>query len=145
MEKIDMFSYTAERVIKRPASEVFSFLADVRKQTEWVHGVKECHWVEAESAGVGAIAEQSMTFMGKNRVVPMKVIDFQAGKRIVFEKEHPFRIRFGFELEEKDGATYVRYPVEMEPRGFFRVLIPLVGRKTINGDLVRIAKCLEAA
>src|SRR5690242_10896294 len=111
-----MFSYTAERVIRRPASEVFGFLADVRKQTEWVHGVNECHWVDAQAAGIGAVAEQSMTFMGKNRIVPMKVVDYQPGTRIVFEKEQPFRIRFGFELEERDGATRVRYPVEMEPR-----------------------------
>lgn len=139
-----MYSYTAERVINRPASDVFAFLADVGKQTEWVHGVNECHWLEAKTASVGAVAEQSMTFMGKTRIERMKVVDFEPGKRIVFEKDRPFHIRFGFELAEKDGATHVRYPVHMEPSGFFRLIIPLVGKKTINGDLARIARYLEA-
>src|ERR1041385_514326 len=139
-----MFTYTAERVIKKPASEVFAFLSDATKQTQWVHGVDRCEWRDAGSTGLGAVAEQSMTFMGKNRIAKMTVVDYQPGKRVMFEKEYPFKIRFGFELEERDGATHVRYPVEMEPRGFFRVIIPLVGKKTINGDLDRIAKAIES-
>jgi hypothetical protein len=36
-------------------------------------------------------------------------------------------------------------PVEMAPSGLVRLIIPLVGRRTMEGDLVRIAGCLEKA
>jgi uncharacterized protein YndB with AHSA1/START domain len=140
-----MFTYTAHREVKRPAQEVFAYLADVTKQTEWVHGVTECHLSSAGPIGAGSIAEQSMTFMGKKHVVPMQIVEYVPGQRISFEKSHPFHIRFGFELEQDGGVTRVSYPVEMKPTGFFRFIIHLIGKKTINGDLERIAACVERA
>jgi carbon monoxide dehydrogenase subunit G len=139
-----MFRYTAECEIQSPLAEVFAYLSDVTRQTEWVHGVSECRWESPGSVAVGAIAVQSMTFMGKARVVPITVVDYQPGRRIVFEKRQPFLIRFGFEVEEVNGATRVRYPVEMEPRGLFRLVIPLMGRKVIRGDLERISARLSS-
>jgi uncharacterized protein YndB with AHSA1/START domain len=139
-----MYRYTAQREIKKPAEEVFAYLANVAKQTEWVHGVTECHLVEGAAPAAGATAEQTMTFMGKTHVVPLRIVDFEAGRRIMFAKEHPFSIKFGFELEPCGATTRVRYPVEMEPRGFMSLVIKLVGKRTIEGDLVRISKRLEA-
>jgi hypothetical protein len=37
----------------------------------------------------------------------------------------------------------VRYPVEMQPRGLLRLLLPLIGRRTIEGDLDRIAQHVQ--
>jgi uncharacterized protein YndB with AHSA1/START domain len=140
-----LFQYTAEREVRRPAGQVFAYLSDVTRQPEWVHGVTECHWTGGgQPIGVGSSAEQSMRFLGKLRVVPVRVIDYQPGRRVAFEKREPFLIRFAFEVDDQGGTTRVRYPVEMEPRGLFRVLIPLIGRRTIEGDLVRIAGKLES-
>jgi uncharacterized protein YndB with AHSA1/START domain len=140
-----MFRYTAQRDIRRPAQDVFAYLTDVGRQTEWVHGVSECHWVTPGAPAVGSTAEQSLVFMGKTHVAPMRVVDYQPGRRIVFEKQQPFFIRYGFELEPDGATTHVRYPVEMSPTGFLRVVIALAGRRFINGDLQRIAGQLEAA
>jgi hypothetical protein len=140
-----MFKYTAQRDIRRAAPDVFAYLTDVGRQTEWVHGVNECHWLTPGAVAVGATAEQSLTFMGKTHVVPMRVVDYQPGRRITFEKQQPFFIRYGFELEPNGTATHVRYPVEMAPTGLSRLVIPLIGRMFINGDLARIAGRLEAA
>jgi carbon monoxide dehydrogenase subunit G len=139
-----MFRYTAEREIQAPIEQVFAFLSDVTRQTEWVHGVTECHWEKPGPVSAGAMALQSMTFMGKPRIVPMKLLEYEPGRKITFEKAEPFPIRYGFELEAAGGSTRVRYPVEMDPKGLlFRVVIPLVGKKTIHGDLDRIAGRLE--
>ena len=137
-----MFTYTAERLIRRPLDEVFGFLADATRQTQWVHGVTECKWKEG-GAAPGAVAEQSMTFLGKKRIVPMTVVDYEPGRRVVFEKRHPFLIRFGFEVSAEGDGTRVRYPVEMTPKGLFRIIIGLIGKRTIDGDLDRIAHSLE--
>jgi carbon monoxide dehydrogenase subunit G len=141
-----MFKYTAEGEVRRPVDEVFAYLSDVTKQTEWVHGVTECRWETKGDVAAGAKAIRSMTFMGKPRKVPMKLVEYEPGKRLVFEKTEPFLIRFGFELEGAEGATRIRYPVEMEPRGLlFRVVIPLMGKKEIEKDLKRITERLEAS
>jgi len=137
-----MFRHTAERVIKRPVDQVFGFLADATRQTEWVHGVSACRW-QGAGAGPGAVAEQTMTFLGKTRIEHMTVVEWEPGRRVAFEKQRPFKIRFGFELAGEGEATRVRYPVEMAPTGLMKLIIALVGRKIIEGDLVRIAKALE--
>ncbi len=137
-----MYTYTAQRVIARPAAAVFAYLADATRQTEWVHGVSQCRWVNG-GPSAGAAAEQTMTFMGKTRTVPVNMTDYQPQHRVVFEKRDPFWCRFAFELEENGEETLVRYPVEMTPTGVFSLIIRLVGRKTIEGDLTRIARRLE--
>src|ERR1043165_9975472 len=127
-----MYRYTAERRVARPLENVFRYLADVAKQTEWVQGVSDCHWTGPGPVRVGSVAEQSMTFMGKLRILPLALIQYNPPLRLRFEKTEPFLIRFGFELEGDGSATLVRYPVEMDPRGLFRIIIPLVGKRTID-------------
>jgi uncharacterized protein YndB with AHSA1/START domain len=134
-----MFRYTAERVIPRPTAEVFDYLADVSRQPEWVHGVSSCRWRDGSGPGDGAVADQTMTFLGRRRDVPMTMTAFQPQRRVAYSKADPFPIRFAFEVEPEAGGTRVRYPVEMEPRGLLRLLLPLIGRRTIEGDLDRIA------
>lgn len=137
-----VYRYTAQRVIARPTAEVFGYLADATRQTEWVHGVSRCSWL-GDGPAPGAVAEQTMTFLGKTRTVPMTVVEYQPERRVVFEKQEPMYIRFGFELEEDGGSTLVRYPVEMGLRGVLGLLVRLVGHKEIEGDLTRIAQRLE--
>jgi uncharacterized protein YndB with AHSA1/START domain len=138
-----MFKYTAECEIRRPVGEVFAYVSDATRQTEWAQGVTECHWEQPGAVAVGSTAIQSMTFMGKQRVVPVTVLEYQPGEKIVFEKRQPFLIRFGFELAGTDGGTRVRFPVEMEARGLLRLIMLLMGRKIIKGDLTRITARLE--
>jgi uncharacterized protein YndB with AHSA1/START domain len=138
-----MYEYVAERDVRRPVDEVFAYLADATRQTEWVHGVSACTWEGAAEPRLGATAQQSMTFMGKLRVVPMEIVAFEPGRRVWFEKRHPFRVRFGFELEPRGDTTHLRYPVELYPTGVFRLVIPIIARRTIEGDLDRITARIE--
>src|SRR5690349_11255482 len=137
-ERTVMFRYTAERVIPRPPAEVFDYLADVTRQPEWVHGVSSCAWRTGTGPGEGAVADQTMTFLGRRRDVPMTVTAFEPQQRVGYSKDDPFPIRFSFELAPDAAGTRVRYPVEMQPRGLLRLLLPLIGKRTIEGDLDRI-------
>jgi len=133
-----MFRYTAECFLRQQPDVVMSYVSDPTRQTDWVHGVSECHWVVGGGPAQGAVAEQTMTFMGKERIVPMTMTEY-GPSRVAFEKQQPFPIRFGFEVEPHAGGTRLRYPVEMQPGGLMRLVISLMGRKIIHGDLERIA------
>jgi hypothetical protein len=123
--------------------EVFAYLANVTKQTEWVHGVTECHLAGDHAMGAGAVAEQSMKFMGKLRVVSTTHRRLRAEEEGLLRKDgalpHSLRVR----ARRRPGVDPRALSLEMEPRGFLRVLIPLIGKKTIEGDLVRIQERLE--
>jgi hypothetical protein len=81
---------------------------------------------------------------GKTSEVSMRVVEFEPGRRIRFAKDNPFHIEFGFELEPSAAGTHVTYPVVLEPRGFFKLVLALMRPKNqIARDLANIKAAVE--
>ncbi len=70
-----------------------------------------------------------MAFMGKRSTVRMTMAEYVPGRRVSFEKEQPFPIRFGFEAEPDGDGTRLRTP--LAPSVIAERMI--VSRPTITG------------
>jgi uncharacterized protein YndB with AHSA1/START domain len=145
-----MFKFSVRGRIARPVDEVFAYLADVTKQSEWEPNIVSCHLNDDAPIRVGATATQRIRVKGKEREVQLTVAEYEPGKRIRFEKQKPVYISFGWTLEPEEGGTKVDYPVELAFRGTVRVILGLMrllvpfGFKTpVHKDLARIKANLE--
>lgn len=138
-----MFRNRIETVIKCPADQVFAYLADVRRQPEWTHMMEQVRFDEPGQQ-VGARAVQTMKIFGRRRDFALTTTVYEPGRRIHFSKTEPFPIRFGFELVPEGERTRVAYVVEMEPRGLFRLMIGLIGKRENTKDLETIRRLLES-
>lgn len=135
-------------VINRPVEEVFDYIIDPTKESEWQEGVIEAGYSQGSSEpGVGAEMFEKRKFMGRDMVSKVKVTEFEANKKFVgkvVEGPVPFEITQTF--QPVDGGTKVTIVLEGEPGGFFKLAKGPVQKQVqsqIVADFERAKKILE--
>jgi uncharacterized protein YndB with AHSA1/START domain len=140
---------SAERVVDRPAEEVFSFFADSANNPEWQQGMISCAWTTDPPIGVGSAYEQRARFMGREVVSTFEVTRFEPGRLIEIETvESTFPIRVIRRVEPLgDGSTRVSAEISGGPEGgVMKLLAPIVTRraqKSVDADYDRLVQLLE--
>jgi uncharacterized membrane protein len=133
--------------INRPADEVFDYIVDPAKESEWQEGVIEAGFSPGSEPGVGAEAFEKRKFMGREMISKFQVLKFEKDKYFVgkvIEGPVPFEVTYGFARET--GGTEVTVIIQGEPGGFFKLAEGLV-RKQLQSqialDLERAKDILE--
>jgi uncharacterized protein YndB with AHSA1/START domain len=130
-----------ETELAKNIDDVFAYLADPAKIPEWESNTLECR-VEGP-VQAGAVARQRIKMMGKVNDVALRIVEHVPGRRVVYAKDDPFPITFGWTLTAEGSRTRVVYDVELQPKGFFKIMAPLMGgaiRKQVEKDMASIAK-----
>src|SRR5689334_1712241 len=132
----------AHRVIERPVSDVWSVLADYRRDTEWRSGVTEmtstCHPVRP-----GAETSETMQAGGRtcrNRGVVDEVVEQRILAWHTVEGVEAYGRRSTAAVD--GGRTTVRLELAVRPRGVERLMAPILRRmlqRNLEGDLGRLA------
>ena len=136
--------------IARPPEEVFEYLADGEKLSEWMRDFKS---VEKDSDGpIGKGTKYRYRLEKPDRISTFEYVDFEPGKRAAWEgppvKTGPGGLapRGRFEVEPARDGTVVHAVYEPEPVGFMKVMGPVVAytvRKDSNRDLEKLKEILE--
>jgi carbon monoxide dehydrogenase subunit G len=113
-------SYTV--TVNRPAADVFAFVADGEKCSEWRPGVVSIRKVSGD--GAGATYEQRVKGPCNRPVkADYQITEFQPDTLIAFETiSGPVRPRGRYELQAVDGGTRLTMALEADLRGFQKMM-----------------------
>ena len=113
-------------IIERPIEEVWNFVTDLSKHSEWcAEGEKE-HQTSPGPLGVGSTFFAGAPNGKKNTG---RVGEYEPNTKVTFEAtsglEKGTKVSYTFEPIE-GGKTRLRETVDLRPRGFLRLLMPFV-------------------
>jgi hypothetical protein len=101
--------------IRRPAQDVFAFLADFENVPRWNHAIESTTKTSPGPVGVGSTYRQIRS-EPKRSEEGFEVTVFEPTRRLTVHGEiGPFHARVEYVLEPMEGATRITNGVELEP------------------------------
>ncbi len=116
-------------LIKRPIEEVFDFVADESNEPQYNPKMTRAEKVSPGPIGVGTTFRSVMTGIGRAAEMTIEVTAFDRPRRIA-ETTHMSNMEINGVLlfEPTRDGTRMKWIWNLEPRGFYRLLGPLVRR-----------------
>jgi uncharacterized protein YndB with AHSA1/START domain len=143
-----MFTSRVAVLIARPLDEVFAYVADARNRPAWDESVDTEELTSPEPIGVGTTVRTGFRSMGRPYEYTWEVVEHQPPHRMTIESTSgPFPTTLAYELEGREGGTWVDFSVTGRPTGLLRVLQPLIARNTqanLDRGFERLRQLLEA-
>lgn len=136
-------------MIRRPAEEVFAFLADFQNVPRWNYAIKQTWKTSPGPARVGATYRQTRTVpRGGDEGFEITVFD-PPGRLAVQGQIGPFHAKASYLLEPTGGGTRLTNNVELEPASaLLRLIGPLTGprvKTAVARNLGTLKRLLEGA
>jgi len=135
-------------VINRPIEEAFGFLSNLENDIKW-----RSEWVETKhtsggSPGVGATFSLVGKFLGRRVPTIYEVIEYEPNRSAAWKTvSSPLPLTFRRTFERVEGGTRFTIRYEAELRGFFKLVMPLLGgsvKRQHEGDLRKVKELMEA-
>ncbi len=142
-----MDSFELSVVINRPAEEVFAVLANLENDIKW-----RTEWIETKNTsesppGMGATYRLVSEFLGRQIPTVYEVIEYEPDRRAAWKTmSGPLPLTFRRTFEHVEGGTHFTIRYEVEPRGFFKLVMPLLSKsvkRQHQDDLHRVKELLE--
>jgi len=124
--------------ILRTQQETFDYLTDLRNAPEWSTEVVDVTY-DGE-LGEGTTGKDVRKMGRKEMVMPWEVTTYDAPRRIVFEYGPPFPATADFSFEATARGTLVTCYTDLRPRGWWRLLAPIMAKEARKADEVQFAK-----
>lgn len=141
-----MFIVEKQIYIDRLPQDVFEFSVDHNNAQLWREGVVLAE-VTSASMGVGATTREVLLFMGREMEITFEITaydpPYQFGARTT---SGPLDFHVVWTYEPDGGGTLMRYLLEGEPGGFFKVAEGMVKRqvdKQLEKELDNLKAVLE--
>lgn len=133
---------TAERsvTINRPAADVFAYVADGSKATEWRSGVAES--TKESGEGKGAIYKQRIRGPLRRKVkADYEITTYDQNKKIEFKTiTGPVRPTGGYRFSESDGKTKVTFWLKADLGRLKRLLMGRSVQKSMDAEMKALDK-----
>ena len=133
--------------IRRPASEVFGFIADGLNGPKWRSGILDIAHVSG--SGVGATYKQGVKGPGGRRVdADYRITVYEPNSRLAFEAiAGPVRPMGEYALEDVAAGTRLTFVLQAELGGIKNLLMGGAVQKTMDAEVAateRLKQLLEA-
>ncbi|MFH5879870.1 SRPBCC family protein [Arthrobacter sp. NA-172] len=127
--------------INRPANDVYAFLADGLNNKLWRPAVRSVALASGESGTQGAVYSQTLAGPGGRTIAgDYEITAAQPGKRLDFQvTAGPARPTGSFTLNENDGSTTVRFALDLQPKGFMKLMSSMI-TKTMQSEVGQLAQ-----
>jgi uncharacterized protein YndB with AHSA1/START domain len=124
-----------EVMIRRPASEVFGFIADGLNGPKWRTGILDIAHISG--SGVGATYKQGVKGPGGRRIdADYRVTTYEPNSRLAFEAiAGPVRPTGEYVLEEVEGGTRLAFALHAEVGGIKKMLMGRAVQKTMDAEV----------
>jgi hypothetical protein len=143
-----MVKHELDITIDRPLPEVFAYLCDFQKSTEWQKsGLAEVKPVTNGPMAVGYQFIGVRYFMGRRMESLLEMTDFQPNKQFAYKSlsgTTPFKQIFQFEATPQ--GTKVSTMIELETSGLMGLAAPLIAsslKRDMGSDFETLKKQLE--
>ena len=136
-------------VIKRSASDIFAFLTDIEKGTEWQAELVEVSQTSTGPMGVGTTIREVRRFLGRKLESVFQVTEFEPSQKLAFQSTvapFPMRGQYTLEPEAEDAGTKVTFVIEADLSGAFKMAETIVvhtAKRQIDADLTKLKALLE--
>jgi uncharacterized membrane protein len=143
-----MAGFELNIVINRRIEDVFAVLTNLENDVKWRR-----EWIEARNTsggflGVGAMFCLVSEFLGRRIETEYEVTEYEPNRITAWKTvSGPLPLTFRRIFERVQGGTRVTIRYEVEPRGFFRLVEPLVvsmGKRQLEGDFPKLKELMEA-
>jgi uncharacterized membrane protein len=144
-----MDAFELSIVIKRPIEEAFAFLANLENDVKWHSAFVEVRNMSGGSNGVGA---RFLVFEGVlGRRTPgteYEVTEYEPNQIAAWKTvSGPLQLKFWRTFERVESGTRFAVRYEGEPRGFLKLVWPLITRmvkRQQGGDMRNLKELMEA-
>jgi uncharacterized protein YndB with AHSA1/START domain len=137
----------ASVLIRRPATEVFAFVADQANDPRWRHGVVEMSPSTPGVATVGTTVHEVLRFGGRTHVTDTSIVDVVPDRSFTFAGAGSGgRVRGSRTVEPAPEGARLTTHLRVDTTGLLRVLEPLLAprfRAATRRDLAALAQLLE--
>ena len=80
-----MLEVVVQQTIRRPAADVFDYIADMSNNTTWQKGMQSCVWTSEPPLRLGSTYDQTARFLGREIVSSFEVTELVPGELIRIE------------------------------------------------------------
>lgn len=136
--------------IRRPVSEVWAFVTDLKNSPNWTRSGSELRQTSSGTMGVGATIESSRRILGRDiKSQSLRVTAYEPERALSFVAEIPILRRAGVQLvfESIEDGTRVTRTSVVEPGPVLRFLLPLLLpllTSVQNTEMANIKRQVEA-
>ena len=137
--------------ISRPAQDVFDYVGDLGRHTEWQSGLER---VEVETEGptrVGTRVQETRHVPGGKQTYHYEITQYDPPRTAAFQVvSGPIRPHGTIRFTSLDEGTRTRVELEMEftGHGLGKLLVPLAARdarKHVPGDMQKLKERVESS
>jgi uncharacterized membrane protein len=134
-------------VINRPVEEVFAFLSNNENFPKWASGIVEVKKTSEGPIGMGTTWRTVSAFLGQRIKTESEVTEYEPNRKYTHRSKSGPLYQNGWSFERVEGGTAVKLVTEMEPRGFFKLAVPIVLRllkRRFDTDLAHLKGLMNA-
>ncbi len=143
-----MIRFEVSIVINRPLEEVFAFLSNLENNSKWRSGQIEARKTSEGPIGVGTTYRMVNNVLGQRLEGEAEVTEYEPNrKQASTSKSGYFPLAAQRIFERAVGGTRVRFVVEAEPGGIFKVAEPLLAsmaKRRVETDAATLKDLMEA-
>ena len=145
-----MPSHEQSILIRRPVAEVFAYMDDISRETEWQPQLLEAAQTPTGPTAVGTHKRYISEFMGKRLENTYVVKIYEPNRRLVCESTPDSILNATSDLrwEEAEGGTRVTMALEGKPSGALRFvparILEATFEKEVGATLARLKDQLES-
>jgi uncharacterized protein YndB with AHSA1/START domain len=126
--------------ISRPPEDVFAYMTDPARQTEWQESLVSSRLEGGGTPSVGSRVTQTRRVGRGERTMTLEVTEHNPPRRFAFRGiDGPVRAIGGGTIEALDDGSRSRVTIQLdfEGHGIGKVLVPLVVRRQARNELPR--------
>lgn len=135
-------------VINRPIEEVFAFVTDIDKMSQWALELREAKKTSEGPVGVGTTFSGVVQLLGRRMENNHEVTEYEPNRKYSFKTTSgPVPMEAESTFESVAGGTRVTILAEAEPGGFFKLAEPIFARtaqRQYETNLATLKDLLEA-
>ncbi len=132
---------TVEVVIKRDVEDVWAFVADVRRNPEWIKAMSDMRVPDGQEFGPGFRYGARYRVGGKLHDTEMVVVDCQKPDHMSIQGTGPFAFTSRLRFTPVDGGTRLSHELEVGADGCFTwvmfAILPFLVRVSMRTNLMQ--------
>jgi len=132
-----------------PPEAVFDFVADAENNPRWHAHVRETHWLDDGTTGLGRRARQIGHLWGRDWRLEARIVEWDPPRLVTYETTSGVKARTSIRVDPDAAGTRLSLTVVTRPHlgPFDRPISRLMQRATAargRGDRERLCAALEA-
>ncbi len=130
--------YEESVFIERPVEDVFTYMDDVARESEWQPNIRKAELIPADRApGVGSKKRYQSEFLGRTLENTYVIRTYEPNRKIVYEStpDSAVTARAEIDFEAQDGGTRVTMAFQGKTGGLLRLVPSAVIESVLRGEL----------